>query len=248
MLGPDDPAPATVEARGADSSFLLACDHAGRAIPRRLGRLGVGEAELASHIAWDIGALDVARRLAARLDACLIHQTYSRLVIDCNRAPDHPGSIAEVSDGVAIPGNQGLRPADRAARRTAIFAPYHAAIGAELDARAARGVKTLLVCVHSFTPAMRDGVARPWHLGVLHGPDSPASDALIALLGGESDLIIGDNQPYSMDGTDYTVPIQAWARGLDALELEIRQDLAGDPAAADGIAARLARLLPGVLD
>jgi predicted N-formylglutamate amidohydrolase len=228
---------------GAESPFVLVCDHAGRAIPSALDRLGLDDDALGRHIAWDLGALDLARAMARDLDAALIWQAYSRLVIDCNRAPGHPGSILEVSDGVAIPGNVGLAASAAAARRSAIFDPYHARIAAELDARAARGFQTLLVCVHSFTPVM-DAVPRPWHIGVLHGGASPACDALLSLLRVETSLTIGDNQPYAMDGTDFTAPHHAWARGLDVVELEIRHDLLAEKANLARIADILVRLLP----
>jgi predicted N-formylglutamate amidohydrolase len=247
LLGPDDPPPVGVERPGADSPFLFVCDHAGAAIPRRLARLGLDDDALASHIAWDPGALDLARSLAEILDSTLIRQAYSRLVIDCNRHPDHPASILAVSDGVAVPGNLQLAPGEGAARRSAIFDPYHARIGAELDARAGRGIPTLLVCVHSFTPVMA-GVRRPWHIGVLHGGQSPASEALLALLRSDSVLTIGDNEPYAMDGTDFTAPHHAWERGLDVVELEIRHDLLREPAGVAEMAGVVARGLRNACD
>ncbi|HLZ83966.1 MAG TPA: N-formylglutamate amidohydrolase [Caulobacteraceae bacterium] len=245
LLEDGDPAAAIAENAGADAPFLIVCDHAGRTIPRRLGTLGVPAAALEQHIAWDIGALDLSRRLGEALGASLIHQTYSRLVIDCNRAPDHPGSIVTMSDGWTIPGNRGLTPTQAQARRREVFDPYHARIAAELDARLARGVPTLLVLVHSFTPRM-DGFDRPWHVGVLHLHDSPASFALLGRLRGEDGLVVGDNEPYAMDGTDYTAPVHRRGRGIDAVELEIRQDLLQDPASARRIADLFIRLLPTV--
>jgi predicted N-formylglutamate amidohydrolase len=245
LLEPDEPPAAIAENAGGAGPFLLVCDHAGRAIPRRLGDLGLPTEALEQHIAWDIGVLDLGRRLAEGLDAALVSQRYSRLVIDCNRAPGHPGSIVTVSDGCAIPGNVGLTPAEAEARRTEVFAPYHAAIAAELDARQARGAPTLLVCLHSFTPVM-DGFARPWKVGVLHLGDSPASDALLGLLRQEEGLVVGDNEPYAMDGIDYTLPTHRRGRGIDAVELEIRQDLLQDPASARQIADLLTRVLPTV--
>ena len=171
-----------------------------------------------------------------------MEQAYSRLVIDCNRAPDHPQSIMEVSDGVEIPGNQGVGAAEAERRRLAIHAPYHDAIAAELDRRQADGRPTLLICLHSFTPVMT-GFARPWHVGVLH-MGSPLSQAMLEMLSREPDLVVGDNQPYAMDGSDYTAPRHAVARGRDFLELEIRQDLIVDPAGQARYAALLSRLLP----
>ena len=242
LLASGDPTPVVASDFGAASPFLVICDHAGRAVPSRLGSLGVPAEVFDTHIAWDIGALGYAEGLARRLGATLIHQTYSRLVIDCNRAPDHAGAIPEVSDGVVIPGNASLSADDRSARVAEIHTRYHARIAEEIEARSARGQSTLLVCAHSFTPALQ-GKARPWHIGVLHGGTSPASERLLALLGAEPDLVVGDNQPYQMDGTDYTAPTHAWARGLDVLELEVRQDLIPDAAGQTRFADLLARLL-----
>ena len=245
LLEPDEPPAANAENSQGKGAFLLVCDHAGRAIPRRLGTLGLPAEALEAHIAWDIGALELSRRLAGALDAGLVHQTWSRLAIDCNRDPDHPQSIVTVSDGRAVPGNLQLTPVEAEARRREIFDPYHARIAAELDDRRARGIPTLLVCVHSFTPSMA-GFDRPWHVGVLHLGDSPASFALLDRLRQEDGLVVGDNEPYAMDGTDYTAPVHRRGRGIDAVELEIRQDLLQDPMSADRVARLFTRLLPAV--
>lgn len=240
VLSPDDPEPVIVHNSGAQTPFLLVCDHAGRLIPRALAALGLAQAELDRHIAWDIGAAGLALRLAETTGAELYRQTYSRLVVDCNRSPDNPAIAPEVSDGAAIPGNQGLDPAALAARLEAIHAPYHAAIAAALDRRGA--TRTVLVSIHSFTPEM-NGVARPWHVGVLHSHDSPVSDRMLELLRADGELVIGDNEPYAMDGIDYTVPRHAKARGLDYLELEVRQDLIADADGQERIAGLLAPLI-----
>jgi predicted N-formylglutamate amidohydrolase len=221
---------------------LFVCDHAGRATPARLQRLGLPPAAFEEHIAWDIGALDLARRLAGDLGACLIHQSYSRLVIDCNRHPGHPDSIVARSDGWEVAGNLGLSPGEAEARRVEIFEPYHALIGAELDARVAAGLATVLVCVHSFTPIM-GGKARPWQVGVLHLGDSPASLEMLELLKAQPGLVVGDNEPYAMDGTDFTAPFHGRRAGVDMVELEVRQDLLAD---AVGV-ARMAQLLGPLL-
>jgi predicted N-formylglutamate amidohydrolase len=248
LLGPKDPAPVSVQNSGAPSPFLLVCDHAGRATPRALDNLGLPPAAFETHIAWDIGALALARDLAARLGAALIHQAYSRLVIDCNRAPHHPSSIVETADGWAVPANRNLSARDIQARIDQIHTPYHDRIEAEIDARGAAGRPTLLVCVHSFTPALAvTGAARPWHVGVLHGPNSPACAALLDRLRREPGLVVGDNEPYAMDGTDYTAPRHAWARGADVVEIEVRQDLISASAGVEAFAALFARLLPQTL-
>jgi len=238
---------AIVTNSGAGSPFLLLGDHAGRDIPSRLGDLGLTGPDLTRHIAWDIGVAGLGRRLAAALDAPFIAQRFSRLVIDCNRDPARADSIPAESDGTPIPGNAALRPADRAARVAQVFAPYHARIAEELDARAAGGLSTLVVALHSFTPTMQ-GVARPWRFGVLHLGDSAFSRAVLMALGAEPDAhVVGDNEPYCMDEVDFTIPHHAIGRGLDYVELEVRQDLLADEAGQQAVAERLARVLPAAL-
>jgi predicted N-formylglutamate amidohydrolase len=244
LLEPDEPDPVSLENEWGDSVFFLTCEHAGRAFPRRLGRLGLPEAETFRHIAWDIGIGAVGRELSRLLDAAVILQTYSRLVIDCNRDPNVPSSIPEISESTEIPGNHGLDEAARAARVDAIFRPYHNAIAAALDRRAAADRASALVALHSFTPVFK-GVPRPWHVAVLFNRDPRLAHALAELLRAEGDLMVGENEPYRVtDLTDYTVPVHGERRGLPHVEIEIRQDLITDPAGQRDWAERLARLLP----
>lgn len=242
MLACDDPSPVIVTNAGGASPFLLLGDHAGRLVPAGLGGLGLDPSAMDLHIALDIGVARLGERVAEMLDACFIRQAYSRLVIDCNRAPDNPTSIPAVSDGVTIPGNQGLTPDQARARRDEILHPYQQAIAAELDRRAAAGQVVSLVSLHSFTPVM-DGFARPWRTGVLHRNDSALSSRMLTLLRAAMGELAGDNEPYRLDERDYTVPLHADARGLDYLELEVRQDLLADEAGVEAMAALLAPLL-----
>ena len=243
LLAAGDPPPYRVYQAQGHSPYLLIADHAGQQVPQALAGLGLPQPELDRHIGWDIGIDGVTRELAQALDAFAITQTYSRLVIDCNRPLSAPGSIAEASDGTVVPGNQGLDAAARAARADAIFAPYHARIAAELDRRRDAGLPTILIAMHSFTPSMA-GVARPWHAGVLYQRDARFAQALLAQLRAEPGLVVGDNQPYSVsDATDYAIPVHAEARGLAHVELEIRQDLIADPAGQRQWAQRLLSML-----
>ncbi len=243
-LAADEPAPVSFTNETGASAFFLTCDHGGRAIPRRLGRLGLAEPDTYRHIAWDIGIAEIGRRLSAALDAALIVQSYSRLVIDCNRDPSAPSSIPEISEDTEIPGNRNLGEADQAARQDAIFRPYHDQITAALDRRQARRRDTVLAALHSFTPVFR-GVWRPWHIGVLFNRDARLAAPLLELLRAEGDLVVGENEPYRVtDLTDYTVPVHGERRGLPHVEIEIRQDLITEPAGQAAWAERLARLLP----
>ena len=244
LLEPDEPNPVTLENESGDSVFFLTCEHAGRAFPRRLGRLGLPEAETLRHIAWDIGIGAVGRELSLLLNAAVILQTYSRLVIDCNRDPKVPSSIPEISEATEIPGNRSLDEAERADRVDAIFRPYHNAIAAALDRRAAADRASVLVALHSFTPVFK-GVSRPWHVAVLFNRDPRLAHALAELLRADGSLMVGENEPYRVsDLTDYTVPVHGERRGLPHVEIEIRQDLITDPSGQREWAERLARLLP----
>lgn len=243
LLGPADPPPVASRRGGGRSPFLLLGDHAGNAIPAALRDLGLDERERSRHIAWDIGVRALGERLAERLDAPFIHQPYSRLVVDCNRAPGSPQSIVAVSDGTAIPGNEELDPAAVEARIAAVHRPYHEAIAAEIDRRRAAGRTTILVALHSFTPVMA-GFERPWGAGLLHDKGETAfSLRLLEELRRVPGLDVGDNEPYRMDEVDYTIPRHAWPAGLAYAELEVRQDHLSTPEGATRWAALLAEAL-----
>ena len=225
LLGPDDPPPVEVLRAGAPSPFFLTCEHAGKIFPSRLGTLGLDPHELDRHITYDIGAAGVARGLSQRLDAHLVMQTYSRLVVDCNRSPDAEDFIITRSETTDIPGNRDVSTTQAKARAEEIFHPYHDAIAAALDERQAAERITVLVAVHSCTPVFH-GVSRPWHVGVLYEHDPRFALILLELLKGEGHLEVGDNQPYFMTSDkDYSVPVHGQRRGLPHVELEIRQDL-----------------------
>jgi predicted N-formylglutamate amidohydrolase len=244
LLHDGEPAPFEVERHDGSSPFVIICDHAGRELPRALGSLGLGPEELERHIAWDIGARGVALALAAELDAFVVCQRYSRLVIDCNRQVGHPGSIAPSSERTPIPGNQAIAPAHAAARAQEIFEPYHAQIRSELDRRHAARRPAILIAVHSFTPIFLD-VARPWHAGVLFNRDARIAEPLLRLLRADGDLVVGCNEPYAVtDTSDYSINHHGAARDLPHVEIEIRQDLIAGEAGQLAWARRLARVLP----
>ena len=243
LLQDNDPPPVRVLREHGASDLLLTADHAGRVIPRHLGRLGLSETELQRHIGWDIGIASVTEQVSAALDATAVLQTYSRLVIDCNRDPAVPSSIPEISETTEIPGNRDLSADQRAARQAEIFAPYHARITGLLDARQAARRRTVYVAMHSFTPVFK-GESRAMQVGVLYNRDARLANIMLELLRAEGDLVVGDNAPYAVsDTSDYGVPMHAERRGLPHVEIEIRQDLIADGAGQTAWAARFARLL-----
>jgi predicted N-formylglutamate amidohydrolase len=240
----EEPPPFTVDNPAGTSPFVIVADHAGRYLPPRLERLGLSDTECASHIAWDIGIGAVCGLMGTGLDAVVIRQNYSRLIIDCNRMPGSVESILELSELTHVSGNIDLSEADKAGRLAEIFQPYHGRITAELDQRRDAGRPTVLVAMHSFTPVYKV-VARPWQVGVLYNRDRRLAAALMELLRAEPGLKVGDNEPYTVsDATDYTIPVHGEQRQLPHVAVEIRQDLIAEAAGQGWWADLLVRLLP----
>lgn len=228
---------------GGRGGFVLVCEHAANYIPPELHGLGIGPGLTTSHIAWDPGALPVARELSRILDAPLLAQRVSRLVYDCNRPPESDSAIPEISEIHAVPGNRGLSPEARQARVDAVYAPFRDALAAHLDARQAAGEAPLLVTVHSFTPVYK-GVRRELDVGILHDTDARFADAVLQHAGAEDGLVVRRNEPYGpADGVTHTLQTHALPRGLGNVMIEVRNDLIRDGAGQQAMAARLARWL-----
>lgn len=249
LLCADDPPPVRIANPNGRSPFLLTADHAGNVVPSALGTLGLDDDERARHIGWDIGVDALGLLLSEALDAVFVRQTYSRLVIDCNRDPASEKAVPPVSDDTPVPANRSLSDADLKARVAEIHEPYHQAIAAEIARRAQIGQDTILVSLHSFTPALRaNGLSRPWPIGVLHdGGDASFAKRLLAVLRKGGELLVGNNEPYTMNSVGYTIPRHAYATGLLYAELEIRQDLLMTAKGVAGWKDTLASALPSAL-
>lgn len=248
LLDIHDPHPVSVTNKDSLSPFFMVCDHAGRIIPKQLGNLGLAEKDLYRHIAWDIGVKNIGEVLSVLLDATFVSQTYSRLVIDCNRSFANPTMIPEVSDDLPIPGNQNLTPAQKQLRITEIYESYHQMISQLIENRIKTNIETIFISLHSFTPEMKDSFKRPWHAGILHGQNNQFSMVFKKILEENYAYPIGDNQPYALSPkNDYTVPTHAYQRNLPYLELEIRQDLITTKDQQQEWTERLSLLLPMAL-
>lgn len=225
------------------SPYVLVCDHASNHVPAGLGTMGLTEADMLRHIAWDPGAIEVSRHLAEALDAALVESRVSRLVIDCNRPLDAPDLVTPMSETTVIPANQALSEADRAARVAMSWTPFHAALDALVDDRLAAGRETRLVSIHSFNPVYR-GVARPWHVGIIHDEDIRLAGPMVQALRRVPGAVVGVNEPYSpVDRVYYTLERHGRARGLACAMIEIRNDEIRDDAGQ----RRWADVLAGVL-
>ena len=218
------------------SPVVLICEHASNRLPQKLGNLGLADSEFQRHIAWDIGAESVARRLSRLMDAPLLLQRYSRLAYDCNRPPESPDAIPEVSEVTAIPGNRQLSPEDRLARIRDIYRPFHEGISAFLDRRTAHGLSSVLVSIHSFT-AIYKGKPRSVELGILHDRDTSLSSRLIKAFPNVDARL---NEPYGpKDGVLHTLNLHGFVRGLPHAMIEIRNELVATARGQDEWAQRL---------
>lgn len=248
LLGPEDPPPFEIVNPGGSAACLIVCDHASHEIPRALDDLGIDAADRHAHIAWDIGAAVMARRLSELFDAPALLAGYSRLVVDCNRYPSDPAAFVQESDSVGVPGNIEMPDAQRERRVDEVFRPYHDAIDAALKRFEAAGEVPAFISVHTMTDRMRGERRREQEFNLCWAKDDRLALPVLERLRALGDVCVGDNEPYALDlGEDYTVPEHAMRRGLPHLQFEVRQDLVRDDEAArrwaDLIHATIAHVL-----
>ncbi len=228
LISGNDPKPVSVINRNGRSRIVLTCEHAGNCIPESLGILGLEEiSDLSRHIAWDVGAAATARHIANQIDAPLVLQNYSRLLIDCNRPENSVESIPLISDGTKVVGNDNLTAFDRKRRFSEIVLPFHKSVERLLDERIDRNETPLVFAIHSFTPNLKTGeTIRPWDLGLLYNRDNRLAVLFRQSLEDiDHDLLVADNEPYAVcDDSDYTIPVHCEKRGVHGLLLEIRND------------------------
>ena len=234
----------TITGQDRPGRWLVTCDHATNRVPEAIGDLGIGPADMARHIAYDVGAAGLARALGEALDSPVICSDFSRLVIDPNRGEDDPTLVMKLYDGTIIPANRHVDAAEVERRLQALYRPYHAAY-AQL---AARQADTVIVAIHSFTPCLKGRAPRPWHVGVLYSHlDERFSKPLIARLMRETDLCIGDNEPYAGHLPGDAIDRHALQPGRHNTLIELRNDLIGSEAEQRNWADRLAPILSEVL-
>lgn len=227
----------------AQGAYVLTCDHASNFIPAEFGTLGLPESELGRHIAWDPGALAVARGMADAMRATLIETRISRLVLDCNRSLEAPDLVPPVSETTSIPGNAQLSPQERQTRIDRCWRPFHDTVEAVIEERLARGQETRLVSIHTFNPVYK-GVARQWQIGVIHDEDTRLAQPLINALRAVPGITVGVNEPYSpADRVYFTLERHGRSRGLPCAMIEIRNDEVADEAGQRKWAELLSALL-----
>ena len=236
LLAKSEPPAVRIENPKGRAKCVIVCDHAANRVPKALKNLGLSKTNLNKHIAWDPGTEDIGRYISKKLNAALVLASYSRLVVDLNRGDDHPEIMRDTSDHVFIPGNAKLTEPEKQQRMDTLFWPYHEQISSQLKRFTDKGIAPVLVSVHSFTPQM-DGFRRPWHIGVLWNREEKLALQLVkALRRNNPDLVIGENEPYSLKEANYlknTISTHAEAQGLPYIILEFRQDLVNTKKKAD---------------
>lgn len=248
LLEADEPAPYELIEHADGRRVVFVCDHAGNRMPRALGTLGLEPERMNEHIAVDIGAREVTRRLVARFEASAVLGVYSRLAVDLNRNLEDVTAFPAISDGIRIPGNANLDRHAKSARARALFKPYHEAISALIRSKTNDDVSPVLIGIHSFTPHM-NGLERPWHVGILWDKDPRLALPLLASLRAQHDIVVGDNEPYSgRHPADFTVDHHGEATGIAHVGIELRQDLLLSEAGRDEWAMRLGEALAPLLE
>ncbi len=249
LIGPDDPAPVTLLNEDGAAKLLLVGDHVSNRIPRALDKLGLTDAVLEQHVAYDIGTRKLITHLSEHLNAPAVLAGYSRLVIDLNRSLEDPTALPEVSDNIAIPGNQGLSRQDRALRVHCFYTPYRVAIDTMLHRFRERGIVPAFISIHSFTPQLSDRRHRPWQIGLMWDKDPRIPVPLLARLRAHpQDINVGDNEPYSgRHPADYTIDHHAETSGLPHVSIETRQDLVDTEEGAEQWATILDESLRDIL-
>lgn len=243
VLTEDDGDPVVVENESARGDVLLVCEHASNAMPRSFGTLGLSDAALASHIAWDPGALAVAKLLSAKLDAALIHQRFSRLIYDCNRPPESPAAMPAKSEIFEIPGNADISQEEHDARTAAIYLPFRDRIAAFVSARRKARRPCVLVTIHSFTPVY-NGVQRAVEIGILHDSDKRMADRLLANGTEDGRYDMRRNEPYGpADGVTHTLIEHGIKTAQYNVMIEVRNDLIADSEGQAVVAEYLGDLL-----
>ncbi len=249
LIAPDEPEPVTILNEDGTARLLLVGDHVSNCIPRALHGLGLDDAVLEQHVAYDIGTRKLITHLSQHLDAPAVLAGYSRLVIDLNRSLEDPSVIPTVSDNIPIPGNQGLSRQDRALRVHCFYTPYRVAIDSMLRRKRACGHVPAFISIHSFTPQLSDRRHRPWHIGLMWDKDPRIPVPLMAALRAHPQgLNVGDNEPYSgKHSADYTVDHHAETAGLPHVSIETRQDLVSTEEGAEHWACILDEALRDIL-
>jgi len=246
--------------------LLVSMPHVGTHLPASVSDRLTAEARTVPDTDWHLERLyDFARELGASI----LVATHSRYVVDLNRPPDnanlYPGQDTtglcpvDTFDKTPVYADGSL-PADDeiAARRDAIWRPYHDALAGELARlRAAHGTVALWDAhsIRSVLPRFFEGKLTDFNLGTANGASCDAELAnqlldIASALPGYTSVLNG-----RFKGGYITRQYGAPAQGVQAVQLELTQSaymsetypFAYDEARATRIQPTLKTMLEAVL-
>ncbi|MCD2173059.1 N-formylglutamate amidohydrolase [Rhizobium sp. C4] len=247
VLSPDEGEPVGIELAGGRGPFVIVCEHASATLPRSMGDMGLSEEALRSHIAWDPGALAVARLLSQQFDSPLVFQKFSRLVYDCNRPPESSAAMPMKSEIYTVPANENVDGAERLARTRALYRPFHSAVSTLIDERTGAGLATSLITVHSFTPVYF-GKPRAVEVGILHDADARFADDILSAAASGNRHDVRRNEPYGpADGVTHSLILHGISRGIPNVMIEVRNDLIADQTGQGVMAGYLSELIAAAI-
>jgi predicted N-formylglutamate amidohydrolase len=208
--------------------IAITCEHGGNRVPGPYAALFRGRARLLkSHRGYDLGALELSRRLARRFGAPLHASTVTRLLVDLNRSRGHPRLFSAVTRALSAAAREEIL------RRH--YDPYRRAVEAEIDELLRRGPAVLHISVHTFTPRL-DGVLRAADIGLLYDPRRALEKEVcrrwrLALRTLAPSLRIRRNYPYrgAADGLTTHLRRRFRANAYAGVELEVSQEHALGP-------------------
>jgi len=228
-----------------NSGILFVCDHASNNVPACVSadNLGLSDADMTRHIAFDVGARGVTLHLARHFGATAVLSRFSRLVVDPNRGEDDPTLVMRLYDGSIIAGNRGVDDAEVERRLSTFHRPYHDAVTHQLDRIVASGQTPKLFSIHSYTRQLKGRGPRPWHVGVLWDNDARLVGPMLTALREDRELCVGDNEPYTGELHGDSMYNHGTLRDIPHALIELRNDLIND---AEGEAAWASRMIPSL--
>jgi predicted N-formylglutamate amidohydrolase len=223
---------------GTKAGVLVTCEHASQRLPEPWSWSARDRRWVGTHWAYDLGAAELAREYAAAISGTAVLARFSRLLADPNRPEDSETLFRATAEGEVVELNAAIDPAEREIRLDGYYRPFHEAVDREVAASHA----PILLAMHTFTP-LYEGTPRSLEIGVLFDREEALAASLLDAFRAAG-WSAEPNEPYSgRAGLIHVVERHAKTHGRRAIELEVRQDLAVEPA----FRARFVSVLAGVL-
>jgi len=206
------------------NNIIISCEHAGNTVPEEIAPILSGcSAVVNSHEGYDIGALEIAKGMAAALDSPLFYHTFTRLAIDVNRSLTNPHCFSRYTAGLST--------AKRNVLRYSYYYPYRQKLLEALEEMISRTKSVIHLSIHTFVPILK-GEVRTADIGILFDPSRAGEKDLAMRLGNalekhSSSMHIKYNYPYTGISDGIASAMRKIFNGVEyrGIELEINQQL-----------------------